>query len=256
MTYVKCTRMLDISTAQLASYGVVGDREFVLIGEKNEPLNPAQHGPFMSLRFEFSTSKNILTMHYPDGRSVAAPLQVSSQSETFDYIGMRDIRLRKVLGDWDRWLAEYSGQRVRLYRCADRGAGIDVLPITLVTTGSLRLLAEKLGSDVDHRRFRVNLVIENDEPHIEDSWEGAILSIGVAKLRVRSSVPRCLITQMDPDTGRDDLRVVRALHRYRDKVRLPDGLMPKYATPGFASYADVVSPGQIAVGDCVTLSEA
>ena len=166
---------------------------------------------------------------------------------------MRDILLRKVVGDWDNWLSEYGRRNVRLYRCERPGAGVDVKPITFFTTASLRHLADTLGSEVDHRRFRANMVIEHGEPHIEDSWDGAILEIGNAKLRVRSSVPRCVVTQLNPDSGNDDLRVVAALKRYRERVRMPDGLMPQYATPGFASYAEVVSPGDIAVGDRIVV---
>lgn len=256
MTYVKCTRFLDVPSAQLASYGMVGDREFVLVNERNELLSPDQHAPFLSLEFEFSSAENLLTLHYPEGHSISEVLQLADGCDDLDYLGMRSISLRKVLGDWDNRLAEYSGRNVRLYRCERAGSGIDVKPITLVTTGSLRRLTEALGAEVDHRRFRANLVIEHDEPHVEDSWEGSVLAVGTAKLRVMSSVPRCIVTQLDPNTGRDNQRVVRTLQGYRDRVRLPGGLLPQYATPGFASYAEVISPGTVEVGDGVSLISA
>lgn len=256
MTYVKCTRFLDVPSAQIASYGMMGDREFVLVNERNELLSPDQHAPFISLEFDFSIDDNLLTMRYPEGHSISEVLQLAGRCDNLDYLGMRNIALRKVLGDWDRRLAEYSGRNVRLYRCERAGSGIDVKSITLVTTGSLRRLAEVLEAEVDHRRFRANLVIEHDEPHIEDSWEGLSLIVGSAKLRVMSSVPRCVITQLDPNTGKDNQRVVRALQGYRDRVRLPDGLLPQYATPGFASYAEVTSPGKVEVGDAVSLISA
>lgn len=254
MTYVKCTRFLDVPSAQLAAYGIVGDREFVLVNERNELLASDQHAPFLSLHFEFSSDTNLLVLHYPDGHSFFDVLRLADRCEDVDYLGMRNISLRKVLGDWDNRLAEYSGRNVRLYRCERAGSGIDVKPITVVTTGSLRRLSDVLGAEVDHRRFRANLVIEHDQPHVEDSWEGSILAVGTAKLRVMSSVPRCVVTQLDPDTGNDNQRVVRALQSYRDRVRLPDGLLPQYATPGFASYAGVISPGKVEVGDTAFLT--
>jgi uncharacterized protein YcbX len=256
MTHVKCTRFLDVESAQIAPYGLVGDREFLLVNERNALVGPDQHAPFLSLKFDFAQSANLLSLEFPDGRSVSEELNYGAECEELDYLGMRTIAVRKVLGDWDKWLSVYSGQSVRLFRCMQAGAGIDVKPVTLVTTGSLRRLAEELGDEVDHRRFRANVVIDADEPHVEDGWEGAILTAGSAKLRIRSSVPRCVVTQLDPDTGRDDQKVVRTLGRYRQRVRMPDGLMPQYATPGFASYAEVICPGTVSVGDDVFLEPA
>jgi hypothetical protein len=46
---------------------------------------------------------------------------------------------------------------------------------------------------------------------------------------------------------------MRGLIKYREKVSLPDGLIPGYATPGFASYAEVIEPGAVACGDRVSI---
>jgi hypothetical protein len=47
---------------------------------------------------------------------------------------------------------------------------------------------------------------------------------------------------------------MRSLILTRPKTGLPDGLLPGYATPGFATYAEVLEPGEVAVGDKVELS--
>ena len=256
MTFMKGTRFLDVQSAQVADYGFVGDREFVLVTDRGALLGPDQHAPFLPLLFDFDSAADRLTLHLPDGTSVSERLQLAGRTVELDYLGMRHIALRKVLGQWDNRLAQFSGMKVKLYRCERSGAGIDVKPITLLTTGSLRHLAERLGVDVDHRRFRANIIIEHDTPHVEDEWEGAILAAGDVRLRVLASVPRCVVTQLDPDTGVQNQGVVRALQGYRDRVRLPDGLMPSYRTPGFASYAEVISPGRVAVGDTISVERA
>ena len=58
---------------------------------------------------------------------------------------------------------------------------------------------------------------------------------------------------MNPASGARDQDVMRGLIRYRPKTALPDGLLPGYATPGFATYAEVVEPGPVQVGDAVEL---
>lgn len=254
MTFVKCTRFLDVQTAGVEKHGIAGDREFLLLDEKGAPLAPYHHRHFLPLKFRFDLSSERLTLEYPDGRIVEGAGAMVGPTIALDYMGMRQVDVRAVAGDWDAVLSEFSGRSVRMVRSANPGGGIDVLPITLVTTGSLSKLTEKLGAPVDHRRFRANLVIESHDPFVEDSWEGRYLRTGSAVLRVRSSVPRCVVTQYDPDRGTDDLAVVPGLGKFRNRVGLPDGLMPTYATPGFASYAEVVEPGALAVGDAVELA--
>ena len=47
---------------------------------------------------------------------------------------------------------------------------------------------------------------------------------------------------------------MKGLIRYREKAALPDGMLPGFATPGFATYAEVLEPGTVQVGDLVALS--
>ena len=72
-------------------------------------------------------------------------------------------------------------------------------------------------------------------------------------LRMRTAVPRCQITGFNPASGIADQAVMQALIKYREKVHLPDGMLPDYATPGFASYCEVIEPGRIKLGDSAEL---
>ena len=79
------------------------------------------------------------------------------------------------------------------------------------------------------------------------------MRVGTATLKVRTPVPRCAIPGVHPVSGMRDLDVMKALIRYRDKQAYPDGLLAGYATPGFATYAEVVEPGLVRLGDRVDL---
>lgn len=253
MTFVKCTRFLNVVAVNFRRYGIEGDRQYILLDRGGAPMAPQHHKLFLPLVFGFDPATGRLELTYPDGRRVEGSGAATGPVIRLDYMGMRDIDVRDVEGDWNRLLSEFAGVPVRMVRVVEAGAGIDVLPITFFTTGSLRMLSEKLGAPVDPSRFRANLLIEHDEPFVEDGWEGQLLRVGSALLRVRSPVPRCIVTQYHPGSGVDDLPLVRTLGKFRDRVRLPDGLMPSYATPAFASYADVVEPGLVRAGDAVEL---
>lgn len=64
-------------------------------------------------------------------------------------------------GPWSQALSEYAGRPIRLLRCAAQGGAIDVFPVTLVSTGSLRRLAREVGTPVDAARFRAGFVLDN-----------------------------------------------------------------------------------------------
>jgi uncharacterized protein YcbX len=74
--------------------------------------------------------------------------------------------------------------------------------VHLITTASLRALSEELGTDIDVRRFRANLLLDLDAPPFEElQWTGRELSFedGVL-LRVTGRCDRCAIPTRDPET--------------------------------------------------------
>jgi uncharacterized protein len=80
----------------------------------------------------------------------------------------------------------------------------DEAPISVITTGTIGGIAAECGRDLDVRRFRPNLVIHTDTPHIfeEDAWVGATLSFGDDDTRPELSITlrdlRCVMLDLDP----------------------------------------------------------
>jgi uncharacterized protein len=252
MTYVKCTRFLSVGAARLERHGIESDRQYILLDRTGALMAAHHHRLFAPLTFQYDGASDRLTLFYPDGSAIEGSGSPTGPVTALDYMGMRTVDVRDVEGDWNERLSQFSGVPTRIVRAVHPGGGIDILPVTFFTTGSLAMLSARLGTTVDPRRFRANLVIDHKEPFVEDDWEGRLLRVGSAILRVRSKVPRCIVTQGDPDTGVNDLALVQGLGKFRDTVHLPDGLMPNYATPAFASYAEVVEPGLLNVGDAAT----
>ena len=87
------------------------------------------------------------------------------------------------------------------------------------------------------------------------NWAEKNLAIGSVVIRVRTGVPRCQVVGFNPKEGKRDQDIMKALVKYRAKVNLPDGLLPDYATPGFATYAEVIKEGIITIGDKVEFVE-
>jgi uncharacterized protein YcbX len=104
----------------------------------------------------------------------------------------------------------------------------DILPLLVATDGMLAAVG------YDRRRFRPNLVIGGVPGLSERQWEGARLRIGEAVIGMKDLRTRCIMTTFDPDSGKQDLGVLRRIQEDFDG-RL-----------GLNCY--VAAPGRIAVG--------
>jgi uncharacterized protein YcbX len=163
----------------------------------------------------------------------------------FDYASRttgEGVRVTGAGGEWlvgdpalDRALAGAMGDPVRILPEAgtphqDAGA------VSLVGTASLQWCRDHLGVDADRRRIRPNLLIETDEPFIEETWTGA-LTIGGVRLEVVERIERCRMV----DIAQEDLPPLggwlKALGETRETC--------------LGLYLDVARPGTISVGDVV-----
>ncbi|MDT0203285.1 MOSC domain-containing protein [Nocardioides sp. AE5] len=109
--------------------------------------------------------------------------------------------------------------------------------VSLVGTASLAALGALLGTEVDPRRFRVNLVIETEVPWEEEGWLGHEVRIGSVVLRPVAVIPRCRMVDIAQDGVAREPGLLKAIGGHRD-LR-------------FAVYADVAVTGSIAVDDAV-----
>ena len=167
-------------------------------------------------------------------------------------------------GDVDAWFSEALGRPAHLVYMPDdvrrrvdptyagpddRAAFADAFPVLIVSRESLadlnaHLVAHGAGA-VGMERFRPNVVVEGvDAPFAEDGWRD--VSLGSAALRVVKPCARCVLTTVDPATGRASARgePLRTLAMYR---RRGENVF-------FAQNALVVRGGDVAVGDVVTES--
>ncbi|MEM7724455.1 MAG: MOSC domain-containing protein [Pseudomonadota bacterium] len=113
--------------------------------------------------------------------------------------------------------------------------------ISILNQASRRALSQKLGQDLDPRRFRGNLWIDGMALWEEFDLTGKTLAIGDARLEVVEPITRCRATEANPDTGARDADTLKALQ---------DG----WGHTDFGIYARVTVPGSITVGNLVTVA--
>ena len=243
---VKGFRLLHPVEVELGPDGIAQNRRFFLVGPEGQRLRSSATPWPVLVRAEYDADRERLRMTFPDGSELegdAAALGDPIHSSA----GTLDVSGRVVEGPWEAPLSQLAGHPVRLVRTDRVGAGLNE-PVTLVSDGSLaRLAHEAGGDDVDARRFRMLFELGGCEPHEEDAWNGRLLSIGAAVVRIAGPVDRCAVTTRDPDTGDRDLDTLRLIKSYRGQ-RESDGAVL------FGVYARVVRPGRVRVGDPVRLA--
>ena len=110
---------------------------------------------------------------------------------------------------------------------------------------SLNTMNQLVGdSQFDVRRFRPNLLVDipqSEDPFPEQAWLGATLSVGSAIMRIESTCPRCSMTTHAFDDLPRDTEIMRKL--------------VNHSHGNLGIYASVQTPGQISLGDRITISQ-
>jgi len=130
------------------------------------------------------------------------------------------------------------------------GSFFDLFPLTILTTSTLRRLQEiRPESNFDHRRFRMNVIVESpEEGFIENGWINHELRVGEARLKVAVPDSRCVMTTLAQEDLPKDTEILKTLARH-NRVQVADA--GQYPCAGV--YAVVQTPGLIRTNDPVVL---
>jgi hypothetical protein len=246
VTPVKSTALNHPDEIRLERYGPVGDRDFFFVDEDGRRLSGTSKAPLLTIRADYDDERDRLEIRLPTGIVASGAARATGEALRVDFYG-RPVCARVVEGDWNEAVSAYAGRGVRLARVDDPGAGTDVEPVTLVSLASVAELSRRGGREdpVDPGRFRMTFELDGCEPHEEDAWCGRRLRIGGAVVRIGVSVPRCVITTLDPKTGVRDFPTLSVIKSYRGRTDdgLPFGVYGQIEEPGVVRVGDPVQPG-------------
>jgi len=202
---VKSLRGEARTEANLTRDGISGDRIVHVAGTRGPLTGRTRHG---LLTIPASTG--------PDGQ----PLIDGAPWDSPEAL----VRIRREAGP-EAWLVE------------DRTpARFDILNLLVATDGAI----DKFG--FDSRRLRPNLVLSGIPADVEPTLSGGAFAIGDALIGVHSIRQRCIVTTIDPDTGNQDLGVLRRIRNVFGGV--------------LALNCWVIRPGRLQIGDPVEVIDA
>lgn len=228
---VKSMAGVATDSAVLGWHGLEGDRRFGFrrLGDgSGMPWLTASRLPELLLYhpvgFDLSTGESL-------------PTQVRTPAGTLLELGSAELKAE---------LAERLGSGIELMKL--RNGIFDEGTLSVISLATMAGIGREAGLDLDRRRFRANLVVETErsELFLEDEWVGRMLVFGDHNPRPAVSVTlrdvRCAMLNVDPETGAQDVRVMKTVARLNKN------------TAGV--YATVVRTGVIRVGDRVSLVSA
>ena len=135
-------------------------------------------------------------------------------------------------------LERESGLKLRLH--SDHRGNHDIAYVSVITTATIARLAAEAGVPADHRRFRMNIIVESDlPPFAEREWVGQAVRIGGCELAVTEQDRRCVMITFDPETGATSPSVLKSAGQLNG------------ACAGV--YASVAAAGMVSVGDSVVV---
>ena len=239
---VKGLRLVPVDAVELRPAGPAGDRAFHLREPEGGIALTLRNPRLVQVVPAWDGTELALT--FPDGTRVAGPVERGAAVTTAFYDG-RPVAGHVVEGPFAAALSDYAGRPVQLVAREEHETGGDDHAVTLMSRASLAALGTAMDGDVDARRFRMTIEIDGVAAWEEHGWAGREVRAGDAVLRVAAPVVRCAVTTRDPESGRTDAPVLRALARLRGRKDVTFGV-----------WCDVVEPGEVRIGDPIVVAPA
>src|SRR5437867_5323212 len=189
-------------SAYLGWHGLDGDRRFAFrrLGDNNS--------------FPWLTASRVpeLLLYHPFGldESTGEPLPTHVRTPAGTSVELHSAELRSEI-------AGRLGSSVELMNL--KHGIFDEASLSVISLATIAGISREAAVDLDTRRFRANIVLEthDHEPFLEDGWVGGRLVFGDGEPRPAVTITqrdvRCMMINLDPDTGRQDARVLKTAVR-------------------------------------------
>jgi uncharacterized protein YcbX len=252
-----------IDRADVDAAGIPGDRRFALrsleSGKILSAKRPEIGSRLLELAARLDPATGTVTVDV-GGRTVSTGDPGAVEDALGEHLG-EPIRLEATVADddaYESYWPEIEGLALSdvtvdfpIALATAKASFVDLAALQMVTTASLHELAAlRPGSEITVERFRPSLVVDTGAAagFVENEWAGRAARLGGAEIVFTVASPRCVMTTLAQHALPRDLAILRTL---ADHNRIAMEGLGSYACLGI--YAEVTTPGPVAVGDPLTL---
>ena len=221
---VKSMRGESLATATLTLQGVLADRRYAFVQTASRSS------------FPWLTARELPELlRYRTCVEGASPqeVEVTVTAPGGEKFPIKSHELRQAL-------EARSGRE--LFLLYDYRGSYDVAPVSLISRQTITRIAEESATEEDAWRFRPNLLVdlEDGEAFDELNWVGRIVRVGdAARIAITEVDQRCMIITLDPTSAKPSPAVLRCVAQKHKQCA--------------GVYATVLTPGEVRVGDTVSL---
>ncbi|MGK0291604.1 MAG: hypothetical protein ACI86H_003073, partial [bacterium] len=230
---IKSAQGIALTEAIVGKKGFQYDRRWMLVDENGSFLSQRKYPQMASLEVQFAGEG--LSVSAPNMSSLLIPFEPMTK-ELLDVQVWDDIVSAVIVGnDSNVWFSKFLGIKSQLvffpeeeFRQVDQeyaepqhGTGFsDGFPFLLISEASLDDLNSRLEEPVTMERFRPNIVVQGCNAFEEDFWKE--VQIGNITFSVVKPCSRCIITTLDPKTGKkigkEPLKTLSSYRKVKSQV--------------------------------------
>lgn len=214
---VKSIGGLSLSSSWVEKQGLALDRRFMLALTGDAVSTSAKYPSMVTAR-QYPNMVKVSSSLLPTGVIFSYPglMPLTLHYSTFkmqaiDASVWRDRFFAYTTTDEaNDWFSQVIGKRVELLFTGEQSNRVkenlghnmsfaDGFPVLLISSGSLAELNRRSSEVHTMEQFRTNLVVQSDEPFIEDSWKR--IKIGDVEFEVVEPCERCILTTLNVGNG-------------------------------------------------------
>lgn len=273
---LKSCKGISINEANCSEYGIDYDRQWAILDHEGRVVTLRSKAELAHIVPTIENGK--MRLDAPGLQPLFLPLEVNeSQAQVID-VELFGLSGSAVLvgKEADEWVSSYLGRPHTLVTfnralCKPRSlkehktygnrafvtdkdkiAFADGCPYLLISENSVKEVNEHCAKfECSMQRFRPNIVVTGCEAFAEDKWTS--IKIGSATFRCLHRCGRCMLPNVDPETGiRDKQEPLKSLRSFR---LVPKDDDPTYGnSPVLGRNLGIEVCGKIKVGDSVFAS--
>ncbi|PVZ69495.1 MOSC domain-containing protein [Pelagibaculum spongiae] len=223
---VKSCRGIALTKANVGRFGLEWDRRWMIVDANGSFLTQRKHSKMAMIQPHLSDSGVLLNApNMPELEIVSDGLGEDIQVEVWGDQVLAENCGQQAAQWWSEYLGEPAtmvfmpdhGLRQVSLKYAEQGNHVgfaDGFSLLVISKSSLDDLNQHLSEDVDMRRFRPNIVVDDCEAFAEDTIKK--LQINDIEFSVVKPCSRCVMLRVNPDTGmQDKIDPLTALAKYR-----------------------------------------
>lgn len=252
---IKSLGGVSLSSVNITDRGFQHDRRWMLIDDKDNFLTQRELPEMALLQVEIH-AEGLRVYHTQKKHQ---HIHISFETKTTQRINTNiwgvPCRPLLVSEEVDNWFWDILKRKCRLVYMDDETTVViderynvdnnltsfsDGYPILMISESSLTDLNTRTGEVLEMNRFRPNLVIKNSKPYQEDTFREFIIN-SIHFYGVKPSA-RCIITTIDPQTGKKGKEPLTTLASYRslnNKIYFGENVIA--ASAGVISLGDEVT---------------